>query len=133
MAAGDGKTIVFPLPWSAHFSGTFKNHWTQRAQAEREARKSACLALRRVAPTLTVPPGHIAYVEYVFIRPYLGTLSKKRLIAHMQAMREGFADCLGCHVWHFNESHRVAKVPTPGGEVLVKLRIAPIKGGCEIP
>ena len=128
MAANDGRTLVFPLPWSAHFSPHYKTHWTQRAQADRETRRAACAALRRIAPLLTVPPGHVCDVEFVFIPPNGRAVSKERMAAHMEATRQGFADCMGCNVWHFEQRHRVASVPTPGGEVLVKLRIAPVKG-----
>lgn len=131
--AADGKTLVFPLPWSAHFSPQFKDHWTQRARADREARKAACQALRQVAPLLTVPPGHVVELEFVFIPPNARAISAERLQARMTATRDGFADFLGCQSWHFYQTHRVAKVPTPGGEVLVKLRVCPIKGGGEDP
>lgn len=128
MAVHDGRTIVIPLPWSTHFSPRVQTHWTQRAQADRAARKAAFLALQRVAPTLTVPPGHVCDVEYVFIPPNGRAVAKERLAQHMEALRLGLADFLGCNVWHFEQRHRVAKVPTPGGEVLVKLRICPVKG-----
>lgn len=133
MAVNDGRTIVFPLPWSAHFHPQYKTHWTQRAKADRLTRKAAFLALRRVAPLLTVPAGHVCDIEFVFIPPNGRAVAKDRMSDHMEAVRLGFADCLGCNVWHFDQRYRVAKVPTPGGEVLVKLRVCPVKGSGVIP
>jgi hypothetical protein len=124
------RSYTFPLPWSDYFNANFQDHWTQRARADRIARVQARDALRKLAPTLTVPPGHVVELEFIFIRPNRRAVSAVRLAERVAALRHGFADALGCEVWHFRHSHRVAKVPTPEGEVLVKLALVPVKGWC---
>jgi hypothetical protein len=124
----NGRTYTFPLPWSDYFSAHFQDHWTQRARADRIARHQARDTLRKIAPTLKVPPGHVCEIEVVFIRPNKRAVSAVRLAERVSALRHGFADALGCEVWHFRHSHRVAKVPTPNGEILVRLAMLPVKG-----
>lgn len=122
------RLYTFPLPWSLTLYSAFDTHWTQRARADRIARQQARDTLRRLAPTLTVPPGHVVDVEFVFIPPGRRALNAVRLSEHVAMLRCGFADALGCEVWHFYPIHRVSKVPTPNGEVLVRLSVVPIKG-----
>lgn len=122
------RSITFPLPWSDYFYSVVQDHWTQRARADRLARQQAYDTLRRLAPGLTVPPGHIVVLEIVFIKPNKRAVSAVRLAERVTALRHGFADALGGEVWHFNHSYRVAKVPTPNGEILVKLSMEPVKG-----
>lgn len=106
---GDGKRLIFPLPWPA---GSL-----------RCARRDARDKLMRVAPSLKIPPGHVLELEFVLIPPGRRRPSADYLDAWLEAVRTGFCDCLHCTTERLDFSHRFAKVPTPGGECLVKLRV----------
>lgn len=126
------QALVIPLAWpSAHLSPNARVHWSKRAKAVREARRAAFLALRLAAPTLIkVPAGHVVEIEFVFVPPNKRRFDDDGLASRMKATRDGIADYLGCDDNCFVQTHRVAKVPTPGGEVLAKLKISP---AAEIP
>ena len=118
------ETLVIPLPWpSPDLSPNARGSWAKRYRASKSARAAALVALRIAAPFLKVPPGHTVHIEYVFIPPNRRRFDDDNLAARMKPTRDGLADYLQCDDHCFVQSHRVAKVPTPGGEVLVKLRI----------
>lgn len=119
------EPLVIPLAWpSQELSPNARVHWSKRARAVREARRAAYLAMRLAAPKwIKVPHGHLVEIEFVFIPPNRRRFDDDGLAARMKASRDGIADYLGCDDNCFRQSHRVAKVPTPGGEVLVKIRI----------
>lgn len=122
----ESDLIVFRLDWpSPHLSPNARIHWAKRAQATREARKSGLLALRQAAPFLKVPEGHAVELEFVFIPPNRRRFDDDGLASRMKASRDGLADYLQCDDRCFRQSHRVSSVPTPGGEVMVKLRVCP--------
>lgn len=107
---GDGKETIFPLPWPC---GSF-----------RAARRDACAKLRQVAPSLRIPPGAFLAVEFVFIPPSGRTRKLNEwLSSWCDATLRGLIDCFHTPGLQIRESRRVAKVPTPGGEVLVKVRV----------
>lgn len=117
---------VFPLAWpSPDLSPNARCHWARKAKAVKSARKAAFLALRICAPLIKVPPGHVVDLEFVFIPPNRRRFDDDGLAARMKSARDGLADYLQCDDHCFRQSHRVSTVPTPGGEVLVKLRISP--------
>lgn len=120
--------LIFPLAWpSPYLSPNARVHWGKRARAVRDARKAAFLALRIAAPRLIkVPAGHAVELEFVFIPPNRRRFDDDGLAARMKASRDGIADYLGCDDHCFRQTHRVSTVPTPGGEVLVKLRVVPV-------
>lgn len=132
-AMKEPQTYVFPLRWSLSICPAFDTHWTQRLKADRLTREQAREVLRRLAPTLTVPIGHVVDVECVFIPPNRRKLSEVRMREQVCAVRSGLADALGCEVWRLYCEHRVAKVFTPRGELLVKVTVVPIKGWCVEP
>lgn len=107
------KQYVFPLPWPVG--------------SMRRARRDAWHKLLQVAPTLRVPAGAALEVEFVFIPPNRRKPSGDWLEAWREATRLGFLDFLRCGGELIVESHRLATVPTPGGEVLVKLRVVPLE------
>lgn len=121
------QALVIPLAWpSPYLSPNARIHWSKRAKATREARRTAYLAMRLAAPKLIkVPHGHVVEIEFVFIPPNRRRFDDDGLASRMKATRDGIADYLGCDDNCFVQTHRVATVPTPGGEVQVKLRISP--------
>lgn len=113
MGADAGKLLVFPLPWPA---GSL-----------RLARRTACSKLLQVAPALRVPPGHVLELEFVLIPPGRRRPSPDYLEWWLDATRQGFVDYLRCAPEAIEQTHRFAKVPTPGGEVLVKCRVVRVE------
>lgn len=111
MAADTSRKLVFPLPWPA---GSY-----------RAARRAAWNKLHQVAPTLKVPPGATVELEFVLIPPGRRRPSADYLEGWLDATQQGFVDYLRCSPDCFSPTQRFASVPTPGGEVLVKLRVVP--------
>lgn len=118
--------VTFWLPWpDKALSPNARVHWAARAKAVKAARRLSFLTLRRDLPTLKVPEGCIVDLEYVFIPPNLRRYDDDGLAARMKASRDGIADFLQVDDNIFRQHHRLSKVPTPGGQVIVKLRFLP--------
>lgn len=117
----------FWLPWpSKSLSPNARVHWGVRAKAVKSARKGAFLLLRQAHPLLTVPDGHLVLIEFVFIPPDRRRYDDDNLVQRMKSARDGIADYLQVDDARFRQSQRVSSVPTPGGQVIVKLRfVAP--------
>ena len=112
------------LSWpSADLSPNARCHWARKAKAVKAARLNSWAALRHSAPLLRVPAGAVVELEFVFIPPNLRRFDDDGLAARMKAARDGIADALGCDDHCFRQTHRLSTVPTPGGKVLVKLRV----------
>lgn len=124
--------VTFWLPWpDKALSPNSRVHWTARAKAVKAARRLAFLILRRDLPTLKVPAGHIVDLEYVFVPPNLRRFDDDGLAARMKASRDGIADFLQVDDNLFRQHHRLSKVPTPGGQVIVKLKFLPAPESAE--
>lgn len=117
---------AFKLPWpSRDLSPNTRIFWAKRAKAVKSARKRAFLQLRLAFPLLKVPDGHLVGLEFVFIPPDRRRYDDDGLAARMKAARDGIADYLQVDDHRFRQTHRVSSVPTPNGEVMVKLTILP--------
>lgn len=123
--------VQFWLPWpDAALSPNSRFHWAVRARAVKRARKLAYLVMRRDLPTLKVPEGHLVDLEFVFVPPDRRRYDDDGLAARMKSARDGIADFLQVDDNLFRQRHRLSTVPTPGGQVIVKLRFFPAS---EIP
>lgn len=116
--------ILLPWPDKA-LSPNARVHWGRKAKATKAARSLAFLMMRRVHPTLRVKEGEVVALEFVFIPPNLRRYDDDGLATRMKAARDGIADYLQVDDHRFRQSHRLSTVPTPGGQVIVKLKILP--------
>lgn len=118
--------VCLALGWpNPVLSPNTRAHWSKKARATKDARREGWLQARKSVPLLKVPPGHYIAIEWVFVPPNLRRYDDDNLLARMKPHRDGIAQYLGVDDGIFRSSHRVAKVPTPGGQVLVKIQVLP--------
>lgn len=116
----------FWLPWpDKALSPNARGHWSKRAQAVKAARRLSFLTLRQALPTLRVPDAWLVDLEFVFVPPDRRRYDDDGLAARMKSARDGIADFLQVDDNRFRQRHRISPVPTPGGQVIVKLRFFP--------
>lgn len=116
----------FWLPWpDKALSPNARVHWSRRAKAVKAARKLAFLMIRQAHAVLKVPDGALIDLEFVFVPPDRRRYDDDGLAARMKSARDGIADFLQVDDNRFRQRHRVSSVPTPGGQVIVKLRFLP--------
>lgn len=124
--------VTFWLPWPEKaLSPNARVHWATKARAVKAARKLAFLILRRDLPTLKAPEGCIVDIEFVFVPPDLRRYDDDGLAARMKSARDGIADFLQVDDHRFRQHHRLSKVPTPNGQVIVKLRFIEPESGTQ--
>lgn len=116
---------VFVIRWPSRLlSPESKAERSQREATAAKARKAAFHGIRRAAPLVKPPPAGGAALEFVFIPPTMRRYSARTLLARMAPTLEGIADYLGIDPAELEPRGRVARAPTPGGQVLVKLEFA---------
>lgn len=126
-----GEVYGFWLPWPVKaLSPNARVHWGVYAKAAKSARKGAFLMMRQVHPLLKVPDNMVVDLEFVFVPPDRRRYDDDNLVHRMKSARDGIADFLQVDDARFRARHRVSAVPTPGGQVIVKLRFV-CASACE--
>lgn len=123
--------IVFPLPWPhPDLSPNARVHFQRKARRVKAARRDAFYAVMKAAQGRRAETGGHVELELVFIPPNKRRFDDDGMVARMKSARDGIADYLKIDDYYFKFTHRVSTVPTPGGEVLIKVRLFPAP---EIP
>lgn len=111
------------LPWPSYaLSPAAQCSWAAVLGAQKAAKRRAFSMFFKVHPLLKVPPGHLVWLEFVFIPPNRRRLSEDDYKGRVFYACQGVAQYLGIPDERIVVSYRFSPVPTPGGELIAKVR-----------